>query len=143
MITVTRRASSRADEIDRARAGAVAEVNAITNETRLRYITGIAGQEMTYREKEREAAAYLAAPSDPPDAAVVPFLIAEAAKKGITVYQLAQAVLYFSEQWRQLGPVIEAGRTSSNDAITAADDPAAMAAIVAAFRAEMKALPPG
>ncbi|MBY6141114.1 hypothetical protein KUV26_16885 [Leisingera daeponensis] len=134
MITLKRSAASKAAELAGLRAFAVASIAAATDEVRRRYITSIAGQEMVYWEKEREAAAYLAADPEPADLSAFPFLDAEAAALGLDVYQLAQIVLFKAAEWREVGPRIEALRVGFGDAAGKAQTAAELDEVLADFR---------
>lgn len=134
MIVLSRSAASRAAEIARLRADGRAAINAATHAARKELITDIAGQDMVYREKELEAVKYLAASPEPVDLKPFPFLSAEAAARGISVYQLSQIVLFMADRWRDLGPKVEALRVSFGDAVDAAETPSEIDGLVADFK---------
>lgn len=120
MITLNRSPASLAAELRRIKADVVSEINAAAGSVRARYITAIAGQDMIYREKEREALAYLSADPAPVDLSAFPFLSVEAAALGVSVYQLAQIVLFKADEWRAIGPELEALRVASIAAVEVA-----------------------
>lgn len=140
MITLRRSAASKAVDLARLRAGAVAAISATTDEVRRRYITAIAGQDMVYQEKEQEAVAYLAADPEPADMSAFPFLDAEAAALGLDVYQLAQIVLFKADEWRKIGPRIEALRVGFGNIASAAQSAAEIDRAVEDFRQAIGAM---
>jgi hypothetical protein len=99
---------------------------------RLRFITGGAGQAVTYLRKEAEARAWLA-----DNGAATPMLSAEAAAIGVTVAALADEVVANADQWVAIGSAIEAARRSAKVAMNAA---AHIAELVAAAQVDWEAL---
>lgn len=87
--------------------------------TRLRYITGGAGQAMTYQQKAAEAAACLAEVN--PQADDYPLLAAEIGITAETLLGVAQVVFEAHQGWRQVGSMIEALRLGAKQAVDAAD----------------------
>ena len=133
MITFVRSQISLDREVDEIRQAGRAQVGAAIDAVRRKYITSIAGQELTYMEKEREARAFLlldplaVLPGD------YPFLAAEANVTGQSLALVAQAVVDRAAQWRTIGAQIEAARMAAQGAIAAAMDAAAVAAAVSAL----------
>jgi len=90
---------------------------------RLRYITDVPGQQLTYERKEREARAFLEA--DDPDLAAFPFLAAEASATGVEAEEAAQTIVAAADLWSSIGAAIERTRISAKRAVTEAPDRAA------------------
>lgn len=105
------------EDLSELQAALLAKIDREAGEFRSQFITAIPGQETTYRLKEDEARAWVEGESDPAD---FPYLREEAAAKGVMVASLAAFVLTVAGQWRALNPKIEAARTASKDAVTAA-----------------------
>lgn len=83
---------------------------------RQEFITTVPGQEMTYLQKKEEAAAYLAGAAE----SACPMIAAEAVATGVTVAAMAAMVIQKSEEWKQLGALIEGRRMEAKAAVTAA-----------------------
>lgn len=92
-----------------------AEIDRQAGEFRGRFITTVPGQEMTYLRKEEEARAHVAGTNAEPL-----MLTAEAAATGVTVADLAAAVIQKADEWAGLGAAIEAARIGAKAAVTAA-----------------------
>ena len=113
------------DNLDAAKASALAQVNAAAEALRARFLTAGSGHAMTYLRKEDEARRF-----DPEaDAADYPFLAAEAASTGATLADTAALVLAQANAWATLGAAIEGHRRGLIVAIEAAEDLATIAAI--------------
>lgn len=134
MIKIRRSAASLAAELDRKRAVATDEINALTVAARVKYITNIAGQEMMYLEKEKEALAFLALEREPADLADFPFLEAEVAITGRAARAVAELITATAAAWRRLGPRIEALRRGATEVIRNAETEAEIAQMLADFR---------
>lgn len=106
-----------------------ARIDAEAGQVRLRFITDVPGQAMTYERKVSEARAYLAslpapASGDPmtateTDTAVTPgvdpladypFLVAEAAANDSTLEEAARDIIATFMQWLRIGAAIEHAR---------------------------------
>lgn len=87
--------------------------------TRLRYITGGAGQAMTYQQKATEAVSCLADPNPSPEN--YPLLAAEIGITAETLVGVAQIVFAAHQGWRQVGGMIEGLRLGGKQAVEAAD----------------------
>lgn len=87
--------------------------------TRLRYITGGAGQAMTYQQKAIEAMACIADADPQPDD--YPLLSAEIGITAETLLGVAQVVFEAHQGWRQIGGMIEGLRLGGKQAVDAAD----------------------
>lgn len=97
-----------------------ANVDALAETERLKYITSGAGQALTYMQKSDEARRYLS--SESPNVADYPLLSAEV---GITAPDIAGVATVVSAaygQWQQIGAAIEAVRLGGKAAIDAAED---------------------
>jgi hypothetical protein len=117
--------------LDRVKARAVARINANASSLRGQYITVIPGQEMIYLAKEAEAVRYLAETPETLDG--FPMLAAEVGITAPTAYELAQLWANMSALWRQVAAQIETARLTAIYAIEAAEDAAAVDAIVGAL----------
>jgi len=102
---------------------ALVAVDIAAGEARRRYITDVPGQQAVYITKLAEAQAYLAGILDgAPTLAAGPYIVAEAAARGITHQQQAELVTGLAEQWiGVLGPAIEAARMGGKLAVEAAE----------------------
>ncbi|WP_284777060.1 hypothetical protein [Agrobacterium sp. lyk4-40-TYG-31] len=87
--------------------------------TRLRYITGGAGQAMTYQQKATEAMACLAEVDPQPED--YPLLSAEIGITAETLLGVAQVVFEAHQGWRQIGAAIEALRLSGKAGVGVAE----------------------
>lgn len=94
---------------------------------RLKYITGGAGQAMTYSRKLEEARA--AAAEEEPEAETYPLLAASLGIDGATVAAVAQVVIGMDAAWTVIGAAIEAARLGAKKAIDDAEDEAAVRAV--------------
>ena len=86
---------------------------------RLRYITGGAGQAMTYQQKATEAVACLA--DEAPLSERYPLLAAEIGITDETLVGVAQIVFAAHQGWRQIGGMIEGLRLGGKQAVDAAE----------------------
>jgi hypothetical protein len=102
---------------------ALRAVDQTAGEARRRYITDVSGQEAVYITKLAEAEDYLAGIVDnEPTVAAGPYIVAEAAVRGITPRQQAELVTGLAAQWNGvLGPAIEAARMAGKLAVEAAE----------------------
>lgn len=107
-----------------------AKIDADAEHSRLRYITGGAGQAMTYQQKAQEASEVLAlVGSGEIDESHFPLLSAEVGITAPTLVEVAQVVDYAYQTWRFVGAQIEALRLGGKAAVTASSTiPAAKAA---------------
>lgn len=105
-------------DVDGLKAQLRTAIDDAAEEQRLRYITGGAGQAMTYAQKAEEARLCLdAAGPDPED---YPLLAAEIGITASTLVGVAQVVATANAQWLQIGAAIEAARLSAKKAISEA-----------------------
>jgi hypothetical protein len=95
---------------------------------RLKYITGGAGQALTYSQKADEAMRYVA--SAEPVATDYPLLSAEIGITAPTIGEVATIVAGAYAQWQQIGAAIEATRLGGKAAVDAAETVEAAKAIV-------------
>lgn len=103
------------------------EIDLAAEAERLKYITGGAGQAMTYSRKLEEARA--AAAEEEPDAQNYPLLAASVGIDGATVAAVAQVVLGMDAAWTVIGAAIETVRLAAKKAIDDAEDEAAVRAV--------------
>lgn len=95
------------------------QVDAEAETTRLKFVTGGAGQAMTYQQKATEATACRADPV--PDVANYPLIAAEVGITADTLTAVAQLVYDAHKRWRVIGAQIEALRLGAKAAINAAE----------------------
>lgn len=102
---------------------------------RLKYITGGAGQAMTYARKTDEARRVEAAIAAEEDVqpADYPLLAASLGIDGNTIAEVAAVILAMDTAWAQIGAAIEAARLGAKQAIDAADDEATARAVAPAW----------
>ncbi|MCX2696397.1 hypothetical protein [Ochrobactrum chromiisoli] len=98
---------------------------------RLKYITPGNGQTMTYQQKVTEAQAFKVAAS--PVEADYPILSSEVGITAETLGEVADIVLAAFAQWQQIGAAIESIRLGAKRDIDAAQDEAAVRAVVNAI----------
>jgi hypothetical protein len=106
-------------------------VDAAAGVARMKYITTIAGQEMTYLEKVTEARSLLADPA--PDAAKYPLIYGEVSVTATDAPGVANVVLGRYAMWKNLGAAIEKARLTAKAAINSANTVDEMEAIVTAI----------
>lgn len=138
MMQFTRSDASKQAELEAAQEAARNRVTALSDEIRARYITPIAGQEMIYLAKEKEAQEYLAADPAPVDLTPYPFLAAESDATGQTPAEVATIYLSNAAHWRSVGAQLEAARMAASTAIAAAQTPAEAAQAADAFEAQVQ-----
>ncbi|KEJ93993.1 hypothetical protein SAMN05444149_108110 [Pseudosulfitobacter pseudonitzschiae] len=109
-----RSAESKQKELAAHKAQAIQDINQLIGAVRLLFITDIAGQQMIYAEKEREANSFLAAVPEPSDLAPYPFIFQEMNATGMTAYEVAQMFLNLSVHWRAVGSSLEGVRINAN-----------------------------
>jgi hypothetical protein len=101
-----------------------AKIDAEAGAFRLRFITDVPGQQLTYERKEREAFAW--ATATVPEIADFPFLAAEVTALGGNpsarpdVDDAAATIIAAAEQWAAIGSAIEGERIRAKRAVTAA-----------------------
>lgn len=102
---------------------------------RLKYITGGAGQAMTYARKTDEARRVEAAIAAEEDVqpADYPLLAASLGIDGSTIAEVAAVIIAMDAAWAQIGAAIEAARLGAKQAIDAADDEATARAVAPAW----------
>lgn len=105
--------------LDEAKIKAIQAIDIEAASTRVRFLTPIYGQEMTYMTKVSQAqqfkeAGYL---GEPPS-----YIAAEATATGVSPQQLAETILISSEKWANYtGPQLEATRVAAKANIRAAN----------------------
>jgi hypothetical protein len=97
-------------------------IDAAAERERLKYITGGAGQAMTYQQKADEATRYLAATDPAPTD--YPILSAEVGITAADIGGVAQVIRAAYAQWQIIGAAIEAARLGGKRAISEADNEA-------------------
>lgn len=116
-------------------------LDACAGQVRLRYITDVPGQQAVYMTKLQQAQAYLVARALDADAAVPPYLAAEAGATGESALQVATAITGLATVWNeQLGPAIEGARLGAKRAVSDAQDEAGVQAALSAGLAALDAL---
>lgn len=130
--------------LDRARAEAVARVNAAIGEIRKRIYTDIPGQDAMYLEKRAEAVAYVAEArgrGEPATLADYPLLANEVGVTAPTPWTLAQLWLNRSDQFKRVGAATESLRMQAQINISAAQNTEALEAIERNFNEALNRLP--
>ncbi|MDP9809343.1 hypothetical protein J2W42_002191 [Rhizobium tibeticum] len=99
-----------------------AAIDIAAEEERLKYITGGAGQAMTYQQKSDEAKRYFAAleAGGTPEPSDFPLLSVEVGITAQTLGDVAAVVNNAFLQWQVIGGAIEAARLGTKAAIEAA-----------------------
>ncbi|NTZ90472.1 hypothetical protein [Agrobacterium tumefaciens] len=117
-------------DLDQWKLKLASKIDADAEIARLHYITGGAGQAMTYQQKAQEAAEVLAlVGSGEIDGSYFPLLSAEVGITAPTLIQVAQVVDSAYQTWRVVGARIEALRLGGKASVSAASTiPAAKAA---------------
>lgn len=100
------------------RSSALAQIDALAESARLRYMTGGAGQALTYQKKAAEAKSYLSTSN--PNATDYPMLSAEVGLTSDTLLGVAQIVAAKDAAWGLVGGDIERIRLGAKTAIRAA-----------------------
>ena len=95
-----------------------ARIDAEAGAVRMRFITDVAGQELTYQRKESEARAWVADPEMP--LAALPFLSAEMAATGADAATCAATIIAAADAWAAIGSAIEGARIGAKRAVSAA-----------------------
>lgn len=113
------------------RARAIDRLNRLFGAKRIPLITDIPGQEMIYLRKENEARDYIADPA--PDMLNYPMLAAETGVTAPDAYALAQLWLNMSELLRQTAATLERLRMQGINAISVAETPAGIDAVIAFY----------
>ncbi|MAY32782.1 MAG: hypothetical protein CMM86_09275 [Rhodovulum sp.] len=127
-----RDAAALAEDLDRARAAALAEVAAMVAEIRRAMISDLPGQDMIYLQKAAEASAFVAAGS-PDDLSGFPWIAADVGITAPTAAEVAAVILGLSDLWALVGAQMEHARLMARDEIATAGDPAEVAAAVDRF----------
>lgn len=113
----------------------VITVNRLIGDVRVKYITSIPGQELTYQQKALEVQRYDADPA--PDGANYPYLQAEATATGATLADVYQLVKATAVAWNQFGATVEGLRRGTIVALEAATTADAMDTVMTAFRTQV------
>ncbi|MBP2566797.1 hypothetical protein J2766_003394 [Agrobacterium tumefaciens] len=108
-------------DLDQWKAKLISKIDADAENARLHYITGGAGQAMTYQQKAQEAVAVLALiGSGEIDPSGFPLLAAEIGITAPSLIEVAQVVNAAHQGWRVVGAEIEALRLGGKSAVSAA-----------------------
>jgi len=107
---------------------AQAEIDKQAEAARLKYITGGAGQAMTYTQKLEEAVAFLAVAS--PIGADYPIIQAEALATGAAMMAIATNIKATSDAWRPIAASIEAIRMGGKLSLASAGSSSEISAII-------------
>jgi hypothetical protein len=140
MFVLQRSEESKACPLKEAKAALLDQVDEATGKVRQSFVTPIIGQELTYREKERQAAAYVALPVEPDPEAVETkeefgFVLGEVGLTAETPWQVAQVILGKAAIMRQIGPIIVRARMVARAAIQDAETEEAAHAAFTGFEA--------
>lgn len=110
------------------RSAACDQIDDLAVAVRGRYITLRPSQDLVYKQKEKEAEMVSADPNVNP--ALVPHIVREADTNGVTLLDMATAVLIRANQWLNVSPAIEDLRLASKTRVEAATTPAAIDTVV-------------
>lgn len=113
--------------LDQVKAERSAAVDERAGRERIKYITDIPGQELTYREKVDEAKAL--ADDLSPDPANYPMLSGEVGVTADTLAGVGEIILARYAAWQQIGSVIERNRLTLKAQIAGATDADEIAAL--------------
>ena len=94
-----------------------AEVDAVVEKLRLRFVTPGSAQAMVYVEKEAEARAFSAGSTE-----AIPHITLEAEETGQSVTQLASIVVMMADRWKLVSARLEAKRQGVKKQISEATD---------------------
>lgn len=124
---------------------ALNDVAAAVSGVRGQFVTSIAGQDLVYIEKERQAVEFLNSVPEPDmnDAVVrqrFSFVFSEVGITGETPYQVATVIAFMAARWRQVGPEIEALRLTASAAISGASGRAEIEAALSDLFAALSAV---
>lgn len=140
-MNLSRSSASLDREVGAMRARAVARINAACGAARLRFITEIPGQQMTYLAKEEEARRYKAEIVPPADLSDYPFLAAEMAATGEEdADAAADIIIAEADAWRVVGPQIEQLRRWTTVQIAAATTAAGIDTLVSDCLASLETI---
>jgi hypothetical protein len=113
------------------KASAAAWIDAAAGQARLQFITDVPGQEMSYAEKAKQAAAFKLDLEPTQDK--YPAIYGEVGITAETTAGVADAILARYESWRIADSIIEPMRLGAKKAVAAAADAAAILAILEAL----------
>lgn len=140
MTEFRRTARGRGRELAAAQIAARANVDDVIDRVRRRFVTPIAGQEMIYQDKEREARAWQATPQ--PQLADFPFIAAAVGIRAADGDAVAALFLARAAQLRRVAASLEPIRERALEAISGAVDAAAVSAAQERFYREIGAWGP-
>lgn len=124
------------------RATAIHEVNERMGEVRQKFITNIAGQDMIYGTKEKEAERFLTADPDPTTETgweqIYPFIAGEVGVTAPTAFEVAQIYANMAAQWKTLGSQLESLRVETSTAIQNSTSETEIEAILNQFRTTLE-----
>lgn len=119
-------------DLDPLKLAAETRIDQLAEACRGKYITLGAGQSMIYLQKEKEAELVSADPNVNPN--LVPHIVQEAEANGVSLLDMATAVLIKANEWRTISPLIETKRLVTKQLIRDATTPDAIETLVAEAR---------
>jgi hypothetical protein len=133
--TLTDTGTSTGPSLAQLQAQALTTIDTQAENIRLMYITPGSGQSMVYREKQQEAAAFLAAyqtqaAADAADLTTYPLISAEIGITAADAWGVAQVFASVYTSWKTVAAAIERVRLTAKQQIAAATTPAAVTAIL-------------
>ncbi len=142
MLVLNRSAESKEAPLKAARAAAKEQVIATADKVRRVYLTPITGQELTYKEKEDQADAFLLAETEPTEPGTeYCFIFGEVGITADTPRGVAEVVVYKAHLYRvYIGPAIERLRLLAEKNIAAATTTAEVDTALAEFLEDMEEL---
>ena len=127
--------------IQKQRREAQQAIDQASSEARLRYITGLVGQDMVYSAKLAQAQAYIVAHAVDSEAAVPAYVAADMTAMGGTALAAAQAIVTAAEAFHAgPGPDIEQARRAGKVAVLAAAAPEDVAVALDGALAALQAI---
>lgn len=147
MITLRRSAASLAAPLRNAKSEASQQISQLASDLRQIFIPAIAGQELTYQEKEKQALAYIAASPEPDPTNVQDmdhygFIFGEVGVTAPSPYQVAQIILFKAQAFRSVGPKIERLRLKAYSDVMTCTTEAEIDAVVQAYERDLAELDP-
>ena len=122
-----------------ARLHACRQIDKVAAVVRRRYLTEGYGQETEYWVKLQEAKAYQVAHAADANAAVPPYIAAEASRLAMDAIDVANDVVLAGDGWHgTTGPAIAAARRAGKVAVMGAADETAVATALAAALADLE-----
>jgi len=124
MITLSRSDKSKSFVLDQEKSNAKNSVLEVIEIIRKKHLTGITGQELTYREKEAQARLFMSQSSTPTESeSGYEFIFSEVGITSDSATGVAEAIINRANDYKnQIGPAIERIRLLANSRIESANN---------------------